>query len=231
MEHFFKTKDNDIRVYDDEQLNEVLAKNTSTGELIKLNGKQFNAPDDYTYNIEDGEFVRYEDVDEEAEQNDPKRIVLEGFVVKVGWQEDVLTEITEEEAEAIANPPPTLKEAKQSKTEQVNATFTQITQPIIGKYPEAERLTWKDQETIAKQYLDDSTIDPRLQMMADTRDISVQEMVDKIMENVTTFNAVWPKLCAKRQSLCKQVKLSESIQEIEAIDPSVLYSVLNNLEE
>lgn len=132
-----------------------------------------------------------------------------------------LTEISEAEAMAIANPPappPTLEEAQAAQLAQINRDFEAAAQALTAGYPEAERLTWPVQQSEALAWAaDPNAPTPYLDGLAAARGITPAEMRQLTLDQVNAFMMASQQLVGTRQRLRDEISTAETVEDVRAV--------------
>ncbi len=101
------------------------------------------------------------------------------------------------------NPPPlTLAQLKLAKRIEINTAFEQSMQQIVGSYPSNEISSWAKQETEARAYVANSSVQtPLIDALAATRGIAKADLVLRIIGKADLFATVSGQLIGHRQAL------------------------------
>lgn len=112
-----------------------------------------------------------------------------------------LVEITEDEAKAILNPPPTEAElAKQAKA-QINSEYELAVRELTTGVPDSEKSTWLKQEQEARAYLADSaTATPLLDALSAARGTEKSLLVGRIIAKADLYAQAIGTLTGIRQA-------------------------------
>src|SRR5690606_16573151 len=97
--------------------------------------------------------------------------------------------------DGTVTPPPmpgiTLEEAKAQKIAEINAAFEAHVSPVRDAYPESERETWHVQLREAMAYSADPQAEtPLLSLIAMERNLSVAELVSRVLAKYEQFCAI-----------------------------------------
>jgi hypothetical protein len=126
--------------------------------------------------------------------------------------------ISEAEALAIANPPPSLDERRAAKRRRIDAAYAESMSSILDAYPEAERLTWDKQEDEARAWIaDDTTATPYLDGLAAARGIALAEVAARVIEKSDAFMAASSAATGKRQRLIEAIEAAPDAATLEEI--------------
>ena len=114
---------------------------------------------------------------------------------------------------------------KVKKLEEVINLADKELESITGAYPHSEQLSWGKQESEARLWLADNTADtPLLDSMAQSRGVTKQEAVNRVLAKAVAFAQLSGAVFGHRQKLTEQVESTTTIEEVEAVE--VDYSVL-----
>lgn len=115
-------------------------------------------------------------------------------------------QITDEEAEALRNPPPSLADLKASKRADLIAACESAIAAIRAGYPESEVLSWSKQEAEARALVADANAaTPLLDALAAARNIDKAELAARVIAKADAFAAISGALIGKRQRLEDQL--------------------------
>lgn len=107
------------------------------------------------------------------------------------------------------------------KLQEINTKFDTSMSVLTRKYPEAEAATFTTQETAAKSFLAGSSeYIPYLTLLADCREITVPELVSKIMKNATVYHTYTAELIGTRH---KYLDLLSSFPD--TTDPAIIRDI------
>lgn len=128
------------------------------------------------------------------------------------------SEITEAEALAIANPPPTLDEARAAKRREIDAAYSAELAVITDDYPEVERLTWDKQEREARAWAADNTAaTPLLDAIASARGLTLSELVTRVIDKADAWVTASGAATGKRQALETAIAAATTVADVEAV--------------
>ena len=107
------------------------------------------------------------------------------------------------------------------KLQEINTKFDTAMSVLTRKYPEAEAATFTTQETAAKSFLSGSSeYVPYLTLLADSREITVPELVAKIMKNAAEYHTNTAELIGTRH---KYLDLLSSFPD--TTDPAIIRDI------
>jgi len=137
--------------------------------------------------------------------------------------DETITEITEAEAKAIANPPATDVEIFAHnvavKTDDITTAFNAAAEAISNALPH-EMASWRKQEDEARAYLADNSVPtPALSALVVARDKgeTVFELATKVVVNADTYASVYFPLLGKFQNKMSEITLTKTTADLTAI--------------
>lgn len=117
---------------------------------------------------------------------------------------------------------PDLKTVKEQAQAELVYIFEQRAEEIAGKYPWFERDTWQDQEAEALAYQADPTAPtPNLTGITQWRDITLAELVQRVIANAAAWRAVAPDLCGQRQAASDQIEAAKTVEQVQQLMESL----------
>ena len=131
--------------------------------------------------------------------------------------EDISGGLTKAEQEAIflANEFDSLKESIQKS---INSLFTLETAVIKGNVMQEEIDTFSTQEKEALAYqADNQTSVPLLSGLAAIRNITVAELVNRVLTNATNYKTAMVQIMGKKHKLEDQLRAAITIEDLKAI--------------
>jgi len=106
----------------------------------------------------------------------------------------------------------------------VNKRCEELLKSAAGDYPELEISSFSQQEQEARQYLENPTIEPTLlKAIAESREIPLDELVAKVIENADTYNALSGRYMGLRRKQLDRINNCTTLEELkEVMETSVL---------
>lgn len=99
-------------------------------------------------------------------------------------------------------PTPAIPSLIAAKRAEINATFEQAMQQIVGSYPLNEVSSWAKQETEARAYqANNSAATPLIDALASSRSVNKAELVTRIIAKSDLFAGISGTLIGRRQGL------------------------------
>jgi len=121
----------------------------------------------------------------------------------------------EQEAAFLANEFNSLKESIQAS---INSLFTSETIVVKGNVMQEEIDTFQTQEKEALAYqADNQTSVPLLSGLAAIRNITVAELVNRVLTNATNYKAAMVQIMGKKHKLEDQLRAATTIEDLKAI--------------
>ena len=160
----------------------------------------------------------------EYKDNNSKKLLGADYVVEVLpfiklWE----AENTRLE-EANRSAAPTLEDIRQQKLSQINESYEVVMGYIQAGYPLKEVLSWDTQYLQSKELLENPEASAIfVRQLATQKNISLEEMRDRILANATSWQYVAGLLTAQRQMMEEAALLAESVEGLEAV--KVAFSV------
>jgi hypothetical protein len=140
-----------------------------------------------------------------------KPITRNGIVLDDVWYSlDYVLGLSDEERTDLgitkqAEPTPqplTLEQLKENKLNEINGAFEQTMQQVRAGYPNDEVMSWSKQESDARAYLADNTVDAKLlESLADVRQVPKDIFAKLIINKADQYAVVVGQLVGKRQLL------------------------------
>jgi hypothetical protein len=104
------------------------------------------------------------------------------------------------------------------KTDEIREAGAARLSAMANPYRSAERETWATQQREARTWLNDhNAAVPMISAMAAERGLNLQEMVDKIMENVALFEAGSGQILGQQQRLLDQIAVETDFEVLEKL--------------
>ncbi|RUM91065.1 MAG: hypothetical protein DSZ27_07340 [Thiomicrospira sp.] len=122
-------------------------------------------------------------------------------------------------------PAPSLAEALDAKSKQIDIESQKFIDANIPSYPNFEMLTFEKQESEARAYIADNTVStPVLTPIATERGMTVLDLADKVITKANAFTALSASVAGQRQKYQDQLAAAYdggngSLSAINAIDP------------
>ena len=147
------------------------------------------------------------------------------------WEQKPEGYFTEEEWQ-LNNPPEqpeplpeqTLEDMRLAKLDEINAGYSAAIKYIQAGYPIEEVLSWDTQYLQSKELLENPEASAIfVRQLATQKNISLEEMRDRILANAESWQYVAGLLTAQRQIMEEAALLATSVEEVEKI--KVTYSV------
>ncbi|WP_432785020.1 hypothetical protein AAEX37_01942 [Oligella sp. MSHR50489EDL] len=129
----------------------------------------------------------------------------------------VLTEATKAELKERE-----LAQAKQVKLQEINNKAQQFINEIgkLNEVPDFEVQTWVMQSAEAKAWeLDNTAPTPTLDLIAAARGVDREELISKALQKAKSYEAVVSHVVGQRQGYEDELKASDTVQDVELIDP------------
>ena len=143
-----------------------------------------------------------------------------GYYTVAAWEakckaeEALAKEIAEREAFTFAN-------MHEQKLQEISTKFNTAMGVLLRKYPEAEATTFVTQEAAAKSFMTGSSeYIPYLTLLAEHREISVPELVAKILKNASDYNTYTASIIGTRH---KYLDLLASFPD--TTDPAIIRDI------
>lgn len=115
---------------------------------------------------------------------------------------------------------PDVDRAKFAKLAEINTTYDTATSALVSTYPQTELLTFDQQESEARAYEADPTVETRLvDMLAKGRQIDKAELVRRIILKSDAFKLSAGYLTGQRQRYEDLLSEAQTVEEVEAIIP------------
>ncbi len=130
----------------------------------------------------------------------------------------------QEPQDLLAARKPTLEATRLAKLTEINEAYDTVMDYIQAGYPLKEVLSWDIQYLQAKELL--TTPDAEalfIRQLATQKNISVEEMRDRILANAESWQYVAGLLTAQRQIMEETALLAESVEELDTV--KVAFSV------
>jgi len=107
---------------------------------------------------------------------------------------------------------------------EINSLCEKRLEEAIGNYPDLEISSFSQQLTEANKYLEDSTyIPPLLTSIAESRGITLEELVDKVIRNATAYSTLSGRYMGLRQKQIDRINDCTTLEELkEVMETSVL---------
>lgn len=126
----------------------------------------------------------------------------------------------------VEPPLETLEDWKKEKLKEINDLCQKNIDILTADYPEAELLTFDKQESEARAWLKDKTLEtPFLSALAVSRGLSLDELAKKVVEKADAFTLASGVLIGQRQKYEDELKKAETIQDVMKIVPEYLLPI------
>ena len=117
--------------------------------------------------------------------------------------------------------PPTLEQTRLAKLAEINAGYESVMEYVQSGYPDKEVLSWERQATQARELKANPDAEASfVRTLAAVKDVPVQEMADRIINNAENWEPVAAMLTAQRQLLEEAAYLAVTVEEVQAIKVS-----------
>lgn len=127
------------------------------------------------------------------------------------------------------SPEATFQEVKQLKLDELNRSFEYKVGIIKSSYSLSEVQTWDKQETEARNYLLDTTVQtPLLSALAAARGILLGDLVSKVIVKADSFTNAIGTLIGIRQKLEKEIIAATTIEEFDLIISEMTGIIITN---
>ena len=121
-------------------------------------------------------------------------------------------------------PEPTLEDLRTAKIVEINKGYNAVMAYIQADYPAEEVLSWGRQASQARELLVNPDAEAVfVRVLASQKNISVNEMRDRILRNATNWEPIAALLTAQRQIMEEAAYMAQTIADVENI--KVGYSV------
>lgn len=116
------------------------------------------------------------------------------------------------------DPDDLLEEAKEQAIDRVNSGYEQELSSIIDQYPDVETKTWDKQESEARAWLADNSVEtPLLDGLAQGRQMDMAELVDRMIVKADAWVQLSGAATGKRQRLEDEIEAATTIQVADAV--------------
>lgn len=117
----------------------------------------------------------------------------------------------------------TLEEAKSEKLTEINAACDSILNTAVSTYPETEVLTFDQQTSEANAYLASKkpADAPLLSALAAGRGITLDDLVQRVMEKHNAFSQISGYVIGQRQAMEDRLEQCQTVQDVEAIEVNI----------
>ena len=133
-------------------------------------------------------------------------------------------ELGVEPAELLEARKPKLEAVRTSKLAEINAGYSTVMAYIQAGYPAEEVLSWERQASQARELLANPEAEAIfVRVLASQKNISVNEMRDRVLRNATNWEPIAALLTAQRQIMEESAYIAKTIADVENI--KVGYSV------
>lgn len=117
-----------------------------------------------------------------------------------------------------AAPPVTLEETRATRRAVIAAAAQRAANDIAQHYPPFEQLTWHEQEVEARSFLADPASEtPVLSVIAAERDITLDDLAERVIAKADAFRAISALLAGRRQALEDQIEMAQTVEAVQAI--------------
>ena len=118
--------------------------------------------------------------------------------------------------------PPTFEEASEAKLREINAACNAAMKEYVKDYPELEINTFDEQLKEANAYTADNTAEtPILTIIARKREITIDDLVQRVLAKADEFKAASASAIGQRQALNDQLMTATTVEEVEAIEVNI----------
>lgn len=122
---------------------------------------------------------------------------------------------------------PSLDELKDNAILVLNGMFDGQIELLKGEMiPDAEILSWNDQEKEARAYLEHKTEPIFLKVIASTRNIPLDLLAQKVVQKADTYRSGLARIIAERQRCEDLIKSAQTEKELEQIEFSDVLNLL-----
>ncbi len=122
--------------------------------------------------------------------------------------------------EVQAVPPKTVEELKITKLSEINVKYDAAASSLVATYPQTELLTFDKQESEARAWLADSSVQtPLIDALAAGRGMDKAELVSRIITKADAFAVATGYLTGQRQKYEDELDAAATAEEVEAIVP------------
>ena len=120
-----------------------------------------------------------------------------------------------------ALPVATLEQTRLAKLAEINAGYESVMGYVQSGYPDKEVLSWERQATQARELKAHPDAEASfVRTLAAVKDVPVQEMADRIINNAENWEPVAAMLTAQRQLLEEAAYLAVTVEEVQTIKVS-----------
>ena len=137
--------------------------------------------------------------------------VIQGDTVL--WLDDKIPQPTEDEIED-EKIRLEFEDTRFRKLEEIAEAFDNTVGEFTKTYPEVEKLSWYKQEVEARAYLADGTESKFLQAIADKREVTIDDLAQKIVEKADAYTVALGEAIGYRQKLEDIVNAATTLEEI-----------------
>ena len=121
-------------------------------------------------------------------------------------------------AELEAAMPDPLEQTRLAKIAEINAGYDSVMGYIQSGYPDKEVLSWERQAVQARELKADPDADAMfVRTLAAVKEVPVQEMADRIINNAENWEPIAAMLTAQRQLMEEAAWGAESVEEVALI--------------
>lgn len=116
-------------------------------------------------------------------------------------------------------PDPTLEEAKTAKLKEINQACDDILNGAVASYPESEVLTFDQQVDEVRRYRETGDIAdaPLLNALAQARDITLEDLISRVMAKRQAFSILSGYVIGQRQALEDRLDALTDVAEVQAL--------------